>query len=249
LLVNEPDQLYPVLVQALKRGIQIETHAIGDRGNRLVLDLYERAFNAVPEKERAVAQPRWRIEHAQVIHSSDIPRFAKLGVIASMQPSHAIGDLFFAPARLGSTRLAGAYAWKSLLDAGATVVAGSDAPVEVGDPRIEFYAAVARRSLDGVADENWHLEQRVSRERALKMLTLWPAYAAFEENERGSIAVGKQADFTVFSTDILQIPEPEILKSTVTMTVIAGELAYVDRLTATFRIPPSARNGPSAHPR
>jgi predicted amidohydrolase YtcJ len=226
LLVNEPDELYPVLEQALKRGIQIETHAIGDRGNRLVLDLYEKAFNAVPEKERLISQPRWRIEHAQVIDPADIPRFAKLGVIASMQPSHAIGDLFFAPARLGPSRLAGAYAWKTLLDAGAIVVAGSDAPVEVGDPRIEFYAAVARRSLDGFADASWHLEQRVSRERALKMLTLWPAHAAFEENERGSIEVGKQADFTVFSTDIMQIPEPEILKSTVAMTIIAGEPAY-----------------------
>jgi predicted amidohydrolase YtcJ len=226
LLVNQPEALFPVLTRALKQGIQIETHAIGDRGNRIVLDLYQRAFDAVPSKERKTEQPRWRIEHAQVIDTADIPRFARLGVIASMQPSHAIGDLFFAPKRLGNDRLAGAYAWRAMLNAGATVVAGSDAPVEVGDPRIEFYAAVSRRSLEGFAEDNWHLEQRVTREQALKMLTLAPAYAAFQERERGSIEVGKQADFSVFSTDLMTIPEAEILKSEVAMTVVAGHIEY-----------------------
>lgn len=226
LLLNQPEVLAPILREALKCGIQIETHAIGDRGNRLILDLYEQAFAAVPVKDRAVAEPRWRVEHAQVISAADIPRFKTLGVIASMQPSHAIGDLYFAPARLGPDRLAGAYAWKSLLDNGATVVAGSDAPVEIGDPRIEFYAAVARRSLEGFADKNWHLEQRVSREQALKMLTLWPAFAAFQERERGSIETGKQADFTVFASDLMTIPEPEILKARVTMTIIAGDVVH-----------------------
>jgi predicted amidohydrolase YtcJ len=226
LLINQPDTLAPILRQALKSGIQIETHAIGDRGNRIMLDLYEQAFAAVPVKERKVAEPRWRIEHAQVINGADIPRFAKLGVIASMQPSHAIGDLFFAPKRLGPERIGDAYAWKKLLDSGAVVLAGSDAPVEVGDPRIEFYAAVARRSLDGFADANWHLEQRVSRAQALKMLTLSPAYAAFQENERGSIQVGKLADFTVFATDLMTIPEPDILKARVTYTIIGGEVVY-----------------------
>jgi predicted amidohydrolase YtcJ len=226
LLVNQPDALKPVLIEALKRGIQIETHAIGDRGNRIMLDLYEQAFAAVPPHERAVAEPRWRIEHAQILNPQDLPRFAKLGIIASMQPSHAIGDFFFAPTRLGPDRLVGAYAWKSLLDSGATVVAGSDAPVEVGDPRIEFYAAVARRSLDGYADDNWHLEERVSRAQALKMLSIGPAYAAFQEKERGSIEVGKAADFSVFSADLMTIPESEILKAHVTRTFIAGEQVY-----------------------
>ncbi|HEU4623138.1 MAG TPA: amidohydrolase [Steroidobacteraceae bacterium] len=226
LLVNQPEALAPILREALKRGIQIETHAIGDRGNRIMLDLYEQAFAAVPRSERAVAEPRWRIEHAQILSPEDIPRFAKLGVIASMQPSHAIGDLFFAPKRLGPERLVGAYAWKSLLDSGAIVTAGTDAPVEVGDPRIEFYAAVARRSLDGFADASWHREQRVSRAQALKMLTLAPAYAAFQEGERGSIEVGKQADFTVFDRDLMTVPDREILRARVTMTIIGGELAY-----------------------
>jgi predicted amidohydrolase YtcJ len=226
LLVNEPETLYPILTEALKRGIQIETHAIGDRGNRIMLDLYERAYNAVPERDRKIAQPRWRIEHAQILNSSDIPRFAKLGVIASMQPSHAIGDFFFAPQRLGADRLIGAYAWHSLLDAHAMVTAGSDAPVEKGDPLIEFYAAVARRSLEGFADPNWHLEQRVSRDQALKMLSIWPAYSAFQEKERGSIEVGKQADFSVLSADIMEVPEADILKAQAVLTVIGGEVAH-----------------------
>jgi predicted amidohydrolase YtcJ len=226
LLVNDPDVLYPILTQALRRGIQIETHAIGDRGNRIMLDLYEKAFKAVPDEDRLIARPRWRIEHAQILNPADIPRFAQLGIIASMQPSHAIGDFFFAPARLGPDRLEGAYAWKSLLDSGAVVAAGTDAPVEAGDPRVEFYAAVARRSLDGFADANWHLEERVSRQQALRMLTLAPAYAAFQEKDRGSIEVGKQADFTVLSSDIMKVPEAAILDSRVTMTIIAGEPVY-----------------------
>jgi hypothetical protein len=228
LLVNDPDVLYPILTQALKRGLQVETHAIGDRGNRIMLDLYERAFASVPLKDRPVAQPRWRIEHAQILDPVDIPRFARLSIIASMQPSHEISDMFFAPARLGVARLAGAYAWRSLLDSGAVVVAGSDAPVEKGDPRVEFYAAVARRSLDGVSEAALHPEQRVSRDQALKMLSIWPAYAAFQEKERGSIEVGKQADFTVLSDDIMSVPEPAILRTHVVMTIIGGEIVYND---------------------
>jgi predicted amidohydrolase YtcJ len=226
LLINSEDDLYRLLVGALRKGIQIETHAIGDRGNRIMLDLYERAFAAVPPRHRAVADPRWRIEHAQVLNPDDIPRFAKLGVIASMQPSHAISDLYFAPSRLGAKRVAGAYAWRSLLDSGAMIAAGSDAPVERGEPLIEFYAAVERRALDGFADDDWHREQRVSRAEALKMFTIWPAYAAFQEKERGSVEVGKFADFTVLSADIMRIPAAEILKTRVVMTIIGGEVAY-----------------------
>jgi predicted amidohydrolase YtcJ len=226
LLLNTEARLFPILTQALRRGIQVETHSIGDRGNHIMLDLYERAFAAVPVQQRAVAEPRWRIEHAQILSPADIPRFARLGVIASMQPSHAIGDLYFAPSRLGPERLAGAYAWRSLLDSGAIVAAGTDAPVEKGDPLIEFYAAVARRSLQGFADANWHLEQRVSRAQALKMLSLSPAFAAFQEKERGSIEPGKLADFTVLSSDIMTIPEAQILRAHVLMTIIGGEVVY-----------------------
>ena len=226
LLMHQPASLLPFLREALRRGIQVETHAIGDRGNRTMLDLYEQALASVPAAERKVVEPRWRIEHAQVLSAVDIPRFARLGVIASMQPSHAIGDLYFAPKRLGSERLAGAYAWQSLRQTGAVLAGGSDAPVERGEPMIEFYAAVARRSLDGFADADWHLEQRLTREQALHMFTVAPAYAAFEEQERGTIEVGKRADFTVLSADIMTIPEPEILRTHCVMTIVGGEIVY-----------------------
>jgi hypothetical protein len=222
---EKPEELSPMFEEALRRGIQVETHAIGDRANRVILDLYEKAFAGVPPNERKVRDPRWRVEHAQNLTAQDLPRFAKLGIIASMQPSHAISDLFFAPARLGLERLAGAYAWNSLLKSGAVICGGSDAPVERGEPMIEFYAAVARKSVKGFCGEGWHPEQAVSREEALKMFTIAPAYAAFEENEKGSIEVGKLADFTALSNDIMKIPEPEILQTKCVMTMIGGAIA------------------------
>jgi predicted amidohydrolase YtcJ len=225
-LTEKPEDLKPMFKDALRRGIQVETHAIGDRANRTILDLYEAAFKAVPPNQRQIQEPRWRVEHAQIVDPVDLPRFAKLGVIPSMQPSHAISDLFFAQARLGMDRLAGAYAWQSFLKSGAIVPGGSDAPVERGEPMIEFYAAVARKSIKGESGEGWHPEQAVSREDALKMFTMWPAYAAFEENDKGSIEVGKLADFTVLSQDIMKIPEPEILKTRSEMTIIGGEIVY-----------------------
>jgi predicted amidohydrolase YtcJ len=185
LLTHTPDELRPVLERALRNGIQVWTHAIGDRANRLILDLYEESFAKVPLEQRAVPDPRWRIEHAQHLTAEDIPRFAQLGVIASMQPSHAIGDLHFAPRRLGLSRLRYAYAWRDLVDSGALVIGGSDAPVEVGDPRIEFYAVTTRTDLDGYSAEGWHPEQALSWEEAVKMFTEWPAYAAFEEFTAG----------------------------------------------------------------
>jgi predicted amidohydrolase YtcJ len=226
LLREKPEALRPMFEDALRRGIQVETHALGDRANRLILDLYEQAFKAVPADERKIRKPRWRIEHAQIVDSDDIPRFAKLGVIASMQPSHAISDLFFAPARLGMDRLVGAYAWQSFLKSDCIIAGGSDAPVERGEPMIEFYAAVARKSIKGKSGEGWHPEQAVSRADALKMFTIWPAYAAFEEKDKGSIEVGKLADFTVLSRDIMKIPEAEILETQNEMTVIGGEIIY-----------------------
>ena len=222
---QKPEELSPMFEEALRRGIQIETHAIGDRANRVILDLYEKAFQTVSPNERKIREPRWRVEHAQNLTEQDLPRFAKLGVIASMQPSHAISDLFFAPARLGMERLAGAYPWNSLLKSGAIICGGSDAPVERGEPMIEFYAAVARKSVKGFSGEGWHPEQAVSREEALKMFTIAPAYAAFDESDKGSIEVGKLADLTVLSKDIMKIPEPEILQTKCVMTVIGGEIA------------------------
>ena len=225
-LTVKVEELRPMLVEALRKGIQVETHAIGDKANRFILDEYETALKAVPASERKIADPRWRVEHAQIVNPADIPRFAKLGIIPSMQPSHAIGDLFFAPSRLGIERLAGAYAWESFIKSGVVVPGGSDAPVERGEPMIEFYAAVARKDQKGFSGEGWHPEEAVTREQALKMFTIWPAYAAFEEKLRGTIEVGKLADFTILSADIMSIPAPEILKTRNVMTVINGEIVY-----------------------
>ena len=225
-LTIKEENLLPMLEEALRKGIQCETHAIGDRGNRFILDEYEKALNAVPANQRKIANPRWRVEHSQIVNPADIPRFAKLGIIPSMQPSHAIGDLHFAPARLGIKRLEGAYAWNSFIKSGVIVPGGSDAPVERGEPMIEFYAAVARKDLKGFSGDGWHPEEAVSRDQALKMFTIWPAYAAFEENVRGSIEVGKLADFTVLSADIMKIPEMDILKTHCVMTVIGGEIVF-----------------------
>ena len=225
-LTEKPEGLRTMFEDALRRGVQVETHAIGNRANRLILDLYEQAFKAAPPDERKIREPRWRIEHAQIVDPNDIPRFAKLGVVPSMQPSHAISDLFFAPARLGMERLIGAYAWQSFIKSGCIIAGGSDAPVERGEPMIEFYAAVARKSIKGESGEGWHPEQAVSRENALRMFTIWPAYAAFQEKDKGSIEVGKLADFTVLSQDIMKIPEMEILETRNEMTVIGGEIIY-----------------------
>ena len=234
-LTVKAEELRPMLIEALKQGIQVETHAIGDRANGFMLDEYERAFKAVPVGQRKVTQPRWRDEHTQIVNSADLPRFAKLGVIPSMQPSHAIGDLFFAPKRLGMERLQGAYAWQTLIKSGVPVAGGSDAPVERGEPMIEFYAAVARKPLpsraQGASLEGWHPEEAMTREQALKAFTLWAAYAAFEEDVKGSITPGKLADFTVLSADIMKIPEPEILTTKNLMTIIGGKVVYDARQT------------------
>jgi len=225
-LTEKPEELRPMFEEGLRRGIQVETHAIGDRANRTILDLYEAAFKAVPPDKRKIKEPRWRVEHAQIVDLADIPRFKKLGVIPSMQPSHAISDLFFAPARLGMDRLAGAYAWQTFLKQGSIICGGSDAPVERGEPMIEFYAAVVRKSIKGETGEGWHPEQAVSREQALKMFTIWPAFASFEEKDKGSVEVGKLADFTVLSQDIMKISEPEILKTRSEATIIGGEIVF-----------------------
>ncbi len=226
LYVTPPEEIQRIAIAGLRRGIQVETHAIGDRGNRVVLDQYEQAFAAVPPAERHVAEPRFRIEHAQVVADADVPRFAKLGVIASMQTSHAISDMLFAPARLGPERIGGAYAWRKVLDAGGRIAGGTDAPVEAGDPRVEFYAAITRRTLEGFAGPDWGLDQRLTRDEALAILTTGGAYAAFEERERGTIEAGKLADFSVYASDWMEVPEAEIPRSQPVMTVIGGEVVW-----------------------
>jgi predicted amidohydrolase YtcJ len=220
-------EIVPLYEAALKGGIQVATHAIGDRGNASVAQWYAEALEAVPASQRPNgADVRWRIEHAQIVRPSDYHWFRDLPIIASMQPSHAIGDLHFAPARLGDARLDGAYAWQSLSDLGVIVVGGSDAPVERGAPLIEFYAAVARRDLSGFQGPDWRPNEAVDRATALKMFTLWPAYASFRETELGTIEVGKRADFTAFSVNLMTAPFADIPLGHATLTVVDGVVVY-----------------------
>ena len=221
LLRSDHDKTLPFLRQALKSGAQVATHAIGDRGNRLTLDWYQEAFAGAPKADR-----RWRIEHAQIVAPEDLPRFAKLGVIASMQPSHAIGDLYFAPKRLGEARLKEGYAWKSLLRSGAHVTGGTDAPVEKGDPLIEFYAAAYRHALNGFAGPDWHLEETLSRPEALHLFTAAPAYAGFREREMGVLAPGRRADVSVFSADVMRAAYADIPKAHASLTIVGGQIVH-----------------------
>ncbi|MEL7231648.1 MAG: amidohydrolase [Pseudomonadota bacterium] len=218
LSLMDPEALETLMYEANARGVQLAIHAIGDLANRRILNVFEQGGYG-PDN-------RWRIEHTQVLHPDDIARVGELGLIASMQPSHAIGDLKFAPARLGIDRLAGAYAWQSLLENDAIIVGGSDAPVEVGTPQIEFYAAVARKDLQGFSGEGWHPEEALSREQALALFTTAPAYAAFMEDDLGTIEVGKLADFSVFDLDLMTVPEADILNAKTVMTVVHGEVVY-----------------------
>lgn len=226
LLQVTPEELNDLYRRAYRSGIQMATHAIGDRGNVLVLDAYRDAVAAEAGSDAEPQDLRWRIEHAQILRPGDEPRFVAQHVIASMQPSHAIGDFHFAAARLGDARLDGAYAWKSLLDLGVTVVGGSDAPVERGDPLIEFYAAVARRDLDGFQGPDWRPDEALSRAEALALFTTAPAYASFREDELGTIEVGKRADFTAFNIDLMTVPEAEIPKGHAVLTIVDGEVVY-----------------------
>ncbi len=202
-------------------GVQLAIHAIGDKANADALNWIEATFRLLPGGD-----PRWRIEHAQIVRPGDMGRFSDLGVIASMQPSHAISDLKFAADRLGQERLVGAYAWRGIIEAGGVIAGGSDAPVEVGSPVIEFYAAVARADLEGEQGEGWRPEMAVDREDALRMFTVWPAYAAFMEDDLGTIEPGKLADFSVWDRDLMTVPAPEILDAQPVMTVVGGEIVW-----------------------
>lgn len=226
LMLASRETVMPLYQEALRTGIQIATHAIGDQGNHDVAAWYDEALRSVPKSEWKLADPRWRIEHAQIIRPADYQYFNDLPIIASMQPSHAIGDLHFAADRLGDARLDGAYAWHTLVDRGVIVVGGSDAPVERGDPLIEYYAAVARRDLNGFQGPDWRPNEAVDRATALKMFTLWPAYASFREDELGTIEVGKRADFTAFDIDLMTVPAADIPKGRAVLTVVDGQVVY-----------------------
>ncbi len=202
-------------------GFQLATHAIGDAGNRLVLDAYE-----ILQREAPRADARHRIEHAQVLAPEDIPRFAALGVLPSMQPTHCTSDMPWAGARLGAEREQGAYAWRALRDTGVRIPGGSDAPVESIDPLLGLYAAVTRQDVHGAPEAGWHPEQRLTRSEALRAFTSWAAYASFTEADLGTLEVGKRADLTLFDRDVLRCPAPDLLSTRVKMTVVGGDVVF-----------------------
>ena len=205
---------------AMQHGYQLCVHAIGDRANRETLDLFEAAMKANPDKKDI----RWRVEHAQHLSLADIPRFGRLGIIASMQGIHCTSDAVFVPARLGAKRAEeGAYVWQKLMKSGAVIANGTDAPVEDVDPIASFYASVTRRLADG---STFYPDQRMSREEALGSYTRNAAYAAFQEDSKGSLSVGKLADVTVLSKDILTVPDDEVRNARVDYTIVGGKVLY-----------------------
>lgn len=209
--------------KALPLGFQVCAHAIGDRANQEILDRFEAALAKNPEAK----DHRFRIEHAQHLHPDDIPRFGQLGVIAAMQAIHLSSDRPWAIDRLGEKRIIdGAYVWQTLMQTGAVVTNGTDAPVEPVDPIPSFFASVTRKTLQGLPEGGYEAEQKMTRVQALKSYTLDGAYAEFEEDFKGSIVVGKAADFTVFDKDIMEIPENEILNAKVEMTVVGGKVVF-----------------------
>lgn len=222
--VTPMEDIEEVVLEGLKNGFQMCTHAIGDRANREVLDIYQRAFEAYPDMAK---DSRFRIEHAQHIHPEDIPRFAELGVIPAMQAIHMSSDRPWAIDRLGKERIEnGAYMWSELIDNGSKIVNGTDAPVEPVSALASFYASVSRKTLKGNPDGGYEPMQKMTREEALKSYTIWPAYGAFMEDITGSIEEGKVADFTVLDTDIMTVPEEDILTARVKMTIIDGEVVF-----------------------
>jgi predicted amidohydrolase YtcJ len=205
---------------AAEHGFQLCVHAIGDRGNREVLDIFEATFAANPELQDL----RWRVEHAQHINADDIPRFGQLGVIASMQGVHCTSDGPWVTPRLGAARAEeGAYVWQKLMKSGALVTNGTDAPVEDVNPISSFYATVSRRLADGTV---FYPDQRMSRMEALQSYTINVAKAGFEENIKGTLTPGKLADIVILSRDIMTIPEEEIPQTVVVSTIVGGEIRY-----------------------
>ena len=211
--------------RALASGFQVCSHAIGDRANREILDRYEAAFDKYPAVDRKAE--RFRIEHAQHLTEEDIARFGEMNIVAAMQAIHMSSDRPWAIDRLGEERIVeGAYVWQKLMDGGAVVCNGTDAPVEPLDPLPSFYASISRKTLEGLPEGGYEADQAMTRSQALKSYTLDGAYAEFEEDFKGSIEVGKAADFAVFDKNIMSIPEQEILDAKATMTVVAGKIVY-----------------------
>ena len=221
LLVLSPEALKAAVSKAQRCGVQVATHAIGDRGNRIVLDTYAEALG-----QKAAGDHRWRIEHAQILSPEDLPRLAQLHVIASMQPTHATSDMPWAEERLGPQRIVGAYAWRQLRDAGTHLALGSDFPVESVDPRLGLYAAVTRSDDKGLPTGGWYPDEKLTAFEALRGFTLEAAYAGFADTEVGSLAPGKRADFVVLAEDPLAVPEAALRSLTIEATYVDGKPVY-----------------------
>jgi predicted amidohydrolase YtcJ len=219
LMMLTREQIERIAREAKAHGFQVATHAIGDRANRTVLEAYAATLGGPNGL-------RFRIEHAQVVAPGDFGLFRKYSIVASIQATHATSDMRWAETRLGPERVKGAYAWRRFLALDVPVADGSDFPVESPNPLLGFYAAITRQDRNGEPERGWFPEQRMTREEALRTWTLGGAYAAFEEDSKGSLAAGKLADFVMLSADIMEIPPREILKTRVTMTVVGGEVVY-----------------------
>ncbi len=221
LLIVDQNAIYTVAAKALKAGFQVNTHEIGDRGNRTALDAYEKALGDVRGGDH-----RFRIEHAQILDPADIPRFAMLKVIPSMQTSHQTSDMYWVKDRLGDARLTGAYAWRSLLKTGVIIPNGTDFPVEQVNPFITFHSAVTRQDAKNWPAGGWRAQEKMTREEALKSMTIWAAYAGFQEKELGSITVGKRADFVILDQDLMTAPAEKLLDTKVLATYLGGRAVY-----------------------
>jgi predicted amidohydrolase YtcJ len=220
LLVDSPEKLEHFTQLASEHGFQVCTHAIGDRGNRVILDIYEDVLT------QGGGDRRFRVEHAQIVSLDDIPRFARLGVIPAMQPTHCTSDMYWAEDRVGPERAGGAYAWRRFLDDGNRIPLGSDFPVERADPLLGVFAAVTRQDEHMWPAGGWYPDQRMTAEEAVRGFTADAAYARFAEADYGTITAGKFADFTVFDQDLLNISPGKILDTRVVYTVVGGKIVY-----------------------
>lgn len=221
-MTTSEDAIHQLTRRCLERGFQVCTHAIGDAANHVVLDAYEKAMRETGKG----AEARLRIEHAQVLAPEDIPRFARLGVLASMQPAHCTSDMGWAEQRVGPVRIRGAYAWRSVLATGAHVPLSSDFPGETLNPFAEIYSAVTRQDAKGNPPAGWYPDQRLTIAEALHGYTREAAYAEFTENEKGSIEPGKLADLTVVSRDITKAASRDLLSVEVRKTIVGGKVVY-----------------------
>jgi predicted amidohydrolase YtcJ len=219
LLIHNPDYYREVCAIAYKNGYQVNTHAIGDSANRMMLMIYGESLKGKNDK-------RWRIEHSQVINKDDFDLFSKFTIVPSVQPTHATSDMYWAEDRLGPERIKGAYAYKKLLNETGWLPLGTDFPIENINPLYTFYAAVARKDLKGYPEDGWQTENALSREEALKGMTIWAAKGSFEENKKGSIEPGKFADFVILDDDIMTIDIDLVPKITILSTWVNGEIVF-----------------------